>query len=82
MGPEDGDSERVKKITDSTLAAGRQIADTTVSESRKAAAGRAGAAATTAARTAGESAARRAKALVDRKQPEDPEVDQPDTSDN
>jgi len=46
------------------------------------AAGRAGAAATTAARTAGESAARRAKALVDRKQPEDPEVDQPDTSDN
>lgn len=62
--------------------AGAAAAAGTATADAARAVGRAGAAATTAARTAGESAARRAKALVDRKRPEDPEVDQPDTSDD
>lgn len=57
-------------------AAGRATADAAR------AAGRVGAAATTAAHSAVESVARRAKALVDRNEPEDPEVDQPDVFDD
>ena len=69
-------------VADGKATAGVAAAAGTATADAARAAGRAGAAAITAARTAGESAARRAKALVDRKQPEDPEVDQPDTSDN
>lgn len=59
-----------------TAAAGRATADAAR------AVGSAGAAATRAGRSAGESMARRAKALVDRNEPEDPEVDRPRTSDD
>ena len=54
---------------EASAAAGRATADAAR------AAGRAGAAATTATHSAVESAARRVKALVDRNEPEDPEVD-------
>lgn len=62
--------------TGAVAAAGRATADAAR------ATGRAGVAATTAARFAGESVARRAKAFVDRDEPNDPEVDQPRTSDD
>lgn len=61
---------------EAAAAAGRATADAAR------VAGRAGAVASTAARSAVESTARRAKALVDRSEPEDPEVEQPDAPDS
>jgi len=61
---------------EASAAAGRATADAAR------AVGSVGAAATRAGRSAGESMARRTKALVDRNEPEDAEVDRPRTSDD
>ena len=76
-----------KLVANAASTAGRAAADKVVAAGRATtdvarAVGGAGAATATATQSAVESAARRAKALVQRNEPEVPELDQPDTCDN